>query len=159
MAATGMAAHTGAMQSTPHASHEAHARRGRTHVFVVEDSASIRTRLIDMLNAIEGVSVVGEAESAANAVSGIMQTLPDSVVLDIHLPGGSGIDVLRAVHPRAPGIVFIILTNYPNPQYRRICMQAGASHFLDKTAEFNRVGELIAKLEPAQTSTATHLSH
>ena len=148
-----MATHTGLMQAT---SHTADARQGRTNVFVVEDSQSIRLRLVDMLNAIQGVSVVGEAESAANAVSGIMQTRPDAVVLDIHLAGGSGIDVLREVHPRAPGIVFIILTNHADPQYRRVCMQAGASHFLDKSAEFKRVGELIADLNPAAPSPATH---
>ena len=113
-------------------------------VFIVEDSPSIRARLIDMLSAIDGISIVGETGLAIGAVSAILRTHPDSVVLDLQLPDGSGIDVLRQVHALAPGIVFIILTNYPNPQYRRICLQAGASHFLDKTADFGRLATLLS---------------
>ena len=115
-----------------------------TNVFLVEDSAPIRARLAEMLVDIEGVAIVGEAATPASAIDGILRTHPDFVVLDIHLIGGSGIEVLRAVCPRAPGIVFIMLTNHPDPQYREICMESGASHFLDKTADFNKVREVIA---------------
>jgi DNA-binding NarL/FixJ family response regulator len=116
----------------------------RNNVFLVEDSVSIRERLAGLLTEIEGVSVVGEADTPSAAVDGILRMRPDSVVLDIHLLNGSGIEVLRQIHPRIPGIVFIVLTNHPNPQYRRICMQAGASYFLDKNTEFAKVGEVIA---------------
>ena len=118
----------------------------RTHVFIVEDSAPIRERLSSLLCEIDGVSVVGEADTPAAAIEGILRTRPDSVVLDIQLTGGSGIDVLRQVLPRAPGIVFIVLTNNPNPQYRRACMDAGARYFFDKTTEFAKVVEVIAGL-------------
>ena len=77
----------------------------RTNVFLVEDSASIRSRLSEMLGAVEGVSIVGEAESPAAAIDGILRTQPDSVVLDMHLTGGTGIEVLRKVCPVAPHIV------------------------------------------------------
>jgi two-component system, NarL family, response regulator DevR len=123
------------MQTTPSA---------HNNVFIVEDSISIRERLAALLTEIEGVSVVGEADSPSAAVDGILRMRPDSVVLDIHLVNGSGIEVLREVHPRIPGIVFIVLTSHPDPQYRRICMQAGASYFLDKNTEFAKVGEVIA---------------
>ena len=106
-----------------------------TRVFLVEDSAPIRERLASLLGEIEGVQVVGEADTAAGATAGIFDTRPDAVVLDIRLAEGSGIDVLREVHPRAPEIVFIMLTNFANPQYRKICMAAGASHFVDKSTE------------------------
>jgi len=122
-----------------------------TNVFVVEDSAPIRERLTGLLNAIEGVSVVGEADSVQAAVEGILRMRPESVLLDIQLVGGSGIDVLREVHPRAPEVVFVVLTNNATPQYRRICMEAGASHFLDKTTEFARVKEIVAGLGVSST--------
>src|SRR5262249_7809374 len=91
------------------------------NVYIVEDSASIRERLAAMLGAIEGVTVVGQAETPDEAVEGILRIRPDSVVLDIHLVGGSGIEVLRRTHLEAPGTVFIVLTNYANSQYRRVC--------------------------------------
>lgn len=118
----------------------------RTNVFLVEDSAPIRMRLAEMLSDMQGVAIVGEAETPASAIEGILRTHPDSVVLDIQLSGGSGIEVLRKVRSVDPGIVFIMLTNHPNPQYRRICLEAGASYFLDKTSEFENVKEIIAGL-------------
>jgi DNA-binding NarL/FixJ family response regulator len=122
------------------------AHNHRTNVFLVEDSAPIRARLAEMLGLVEGVSIVGEAETPASAIEGILRTRPDSVVLDIQLTGGSGIEVLRKVCPVAPHIVFIMLTNHPDPQYRKICMESGAAYFLDKTAEFEKVREVIAGL-------------
>lgn len=113
-------------------------------VYIVEDSDSIRARLVDMLGEVDGLRIVGEAESADSAVAGILGTQPDAVVLDIHLTGGSGLDVLRQVHRMSPEIMFIVLTNYPTPQYRHSCMLAGASHFLDKSSEFRTVAALLS---------------
>jgi DNA-binding NarL/FixJ family response regulator len=118
-----------------------------TKVFIVDDSFPIRERLLNIFAGMNGVSVVGEAESPASAIKGILNTHPNSVVLDIHLRDGSGIEVLQGVRSLAPGIVFIVLTNYPNPQYRKAYLEAGASYFLDKTAEFNKVAEIISALD------------
>lgn len=122
----------------------------RTNVFIVEDSESIRQRLAGLLGDIEGVTVVGQADTADEALEGILRTQPDSVVLDIHLHDSSGLDVLRRAHPRSPETVFIVLTNYPNPQYRRICMEAGAAYFFDKSSEIAKVREVIAGLGAAR---------
>ena len=116
------------------------------NIFIVEDSASIRERLAVMLGGIEGVTLVGEAETPGEALEGILRTRPDSVVLDIHLVGGTGIEVLRKAHRQSPGTVFIVLTNYPNEQYRRICMEAGAAYFFDKSSEIAKVREVIEGL-------------
>ena len=117
-----------------------------TQVFIVDDSTSIRLRLNDMLRRMGDVAVVGEADSANAAVDGILRTHPDSVLLDLNLMGKSGMDVLRTVHPQAPDIIFVVLTNHSEPQYRRACARAGARYFLDKSTEFERVREIIAEI-------------
>lgn len=117
-----------------------------TRVFIVDDSPAIRIRLAEMLASMDQVSVVGEADSAREAVAGILRMRPDSVLLDLNLMGRTGIDVLRTIHPREPGIVFVVLTNHAEPQYRRACTEAGASYFLDKSSEFDRVREVIAEI-------------
>ena len=117
-----------------------------TRVFIVDDSASIRVRLAEMLGRMADVAVVGEAASAAEAIAGILHTLPDSVLLDLNLVGRTGLDVMRAVRPRAPEIVFVVLTNHSEPQYRQVCAEAGARFFLDKSNEFDRVREVIAQI-------------
>ena len=99
-----------------------------------------------MLGRMADVAVVGEAASAAEAIAGILHTLPDSVLLDLNLVGRTGLDVMRAVRPRAPEIVFVVLTNHSEPQYRQVCAEAGARFFLDKSNEFDRVREVIAQI-------------
>ena len=115
-----------------------------TRIFIVDDSEPIRARLTEMLSTMDAVHVVGEAASARDAVAGILRTRPDSVLLDLNLMGRTGIDVLRSVHPKAPEIVFIVLTNHAELQYRRAALEAGATYFLDKSSEFDRVREVVA---------------
>jgi DNA-binding NarL/FixJ family response regulator len=112
-------------------------------VFIVEDSPIVRKRLVALMGEIDGISVVGEADTPQDAVDGILRTRPSWVLLDIQLIGGTGIEVLRQVRTRVPGTRFIILTHMDNPQYRRICMQAGADYFFDKTQTV-AVREIIA---------------
>jgi DNA-binding NarL/FixJ family response regulator len=117
-----------------------------TRIYIVEDSAAIRTRLQELLARMGGVDVVGEAASATEAIVDILALRPHSVLLDLNLGDRSGINVLRAIRPQAPQIQFVVLTNHAEPQYRRACEQAGAAFFLDKTTEFNRVPEVIATI-------------
>jgi DNA-binding NarL/FixJ family response regulator len=117
-------------------------------VFIVEDSATIRERLTELMDEVDGAAVVGSADTPSDAIAGILNTRPDCVVLDYQLLGGTGIDVLRAVHPKASGIVFVVLTNHANPQYRRLCQEAGASWFFDKSTEFRKIKNVIAGLAP-----------
>ncbi len=115
----------------------------RITAFLVEDSLPIRERLVALLAGTQTITVVGEADSPQRAVEGILRTRPDSVVLDIHLAGGSGLEVLKAVRSRAPGTVFIVLTNHPDSQYRRVFADAGASAFLDKSTQFDQIAQTI----------------
>lgn len=117
-----------------------------TNVFIVDDSASIRMRLAEMLGGIPDVIVVGEAACAPEAIAGILHTRPDSVLLDLNLMGHTGLDVMRAVRPTAPGIVFVVLTNHSESQYRAASMEAGASYFLDKSRDLERVRDVIAEI-------------
>jgi DNA-binding NarL/FixJ family response regulator len=117
-----------------------------TRVFLVDDSAPMRARLAELLGSMDGVSVVGEAASARTATEGILGLRPHSVVLDMHLEDSTGMEVLKSVHPRAPEIVFVVLTNHAEVPYRRACAAAGAAYFLDKSREFERVREVIAHI-------------
>jgi DNA-binding NarL/FixJ family response regulator len=117
-----------------------------TQVFIVDDSAPIRARLVETLRDVADVAVTGEATEAGAAVEAILRDRPDSVVLDLNLGATSGMQVLRAVHPRLPHVVFVILTNHSEPQYRAACSRAGAAYFLDKSTEFHRVREVIARI-------------
>ena len=117
-----------------------------TNVYIVDDSAAIRSRLAELLGRLDGVRVVGESGDAPRAVTDILALRPDSVLLDLNLGATNGMQVLRAVHPQQPGIAFVVLTNHSEPQYRRACERAGAAYFLDKSTEFDRVASVIAQI-------------
>ena len=119
---------------------------GDVKVFVVEDSALVRERLIEMIREVDGVDVVGEADSYGSAVAGIMSTHPDVAILDISLAEGNGIEVLAHVKPRLPGLRGIVLTNYNSPQHLKASADAGAEYFLDKSVDFERITEILRQM-------------
>ena len=121
----------------------------RTAIYIVDDLPAMRERLSELMGAIAGVQIVGEAGTPAEAIDGILRTNPDCVLLDYQLIDGTGVDVLRAVHPQSPDIAFIVLTNHATPQHRRACLDAGARYFFDKSTEFGNIRSAIAEIEPA----------
>lgn len=115
-------------------------------IFLVEDSPLLRTRLAEMLGAIPGASVVGEAEHADVAIRDILALQPDVVVLDLSLAGGtSGFEVLRAVSRQAPEIVIYMISNFVAEPYRELAERLGARDFFDKSRELERVRRVIAE--------------
>jgi two-component system response regulator DevR len=120
----------------------------RTRVFIVDDLPSMRERLRELIDGIDGIEFVGEAGTPLEAIAGIRRTHPDYVLLDYQLVGGTGLDVLRDVHPGAPEITFIVLTNHATTQHRRACLDAGARFFFDKSTEFGEVPSAITRSRP-----------
>ena len=116
-------------------------------IFVVEDSAAIRERLVEMIAEIEGVSVVGEAASFDEAVAGIRLSRPDVAIFDIQLAAGSGIDALVEARREQPGLRAIVFTNYATPQHEKAAVDAGAEYFLDKSADLEKISEVLSGMK------------
>ena len=115
-------------------------------VFIAGDSVQIRKRLIEMLSELPEVEITGEAGDAPEAIREIRRLDPDMVILDIRMPGGNGIDVLKSITQNASHPAIIMLTNYPYPQYKKKCMDLGADYFFDKATEFEKVVEVCEQL-------------
>lgn len=121
-------------------------REGRMKVFIVDDSAVLRERVIEMLSELPGIEIIGHAQNVPDALSAIKKLNPDVVILDIRIPGGNGMDVLQDIKQKKGAPMVIILTNYPYPQYRKKCLGLGADYFFDKSTEFEKVTELFKRL-------------
>jgi DNA-binding NarL/FixJ family response regulator len=117
----------------------------RIEVFIADDSLIVREHLVTILEELAGIEIVGQAENVAEAISAIQILKPDVVILDIRMPGGSGIDVLQNIKQNDSTVLVIVLTNYPYPVYRQKCLQAGADFFLDKSTEFDQIPELFER--------------
>jgi DNA-binding NarL/FixJ family response regulator len=115
-------------------------------VLIADDAPAVRQRVARLLGDAEVVEVVGHSGDVASTLSAIRDLEPDVVILDLRMPGGSGLDVLEALRQRERRPAVIVLTNYPFPQYRRRCLDAGASFFLDKATEFDQLLQALEQL-------------
>jgi DNA-binding NarL/FixJ family response regulator len=115
-------------------------------VLIAEDSEAIVQRLVTSLANLDGIEIVGHAGTVAEASQGVRDLHPDVVILDIRMPGGSGIDVLEGLKKDRVAPVVIVLTNYSYPQYRRKCLRSGAKFFFDKSTEFEKVAQALRGL-------------
>jgi DNA-binding NarL/FixJ family response regulator len=115
-------------------------------VFVVDDSIVIRERLKRLLGEVPQVQVTGEAGDAQIALAAILEQRPDVVLLDIHILNGNGIDVLSRLKQERVAPAVIILTDYPYPEYRQLCLDAGADFFFVKSTEFEQIVPALQQL-------------
>jgi DNA-binding NarL/FixJ family response regulator len=115
-------------------------------VFLVDDSVVIRERLKRLLADVQEIQVIGETGSALEATDAIVKLNPDLVFLDIHLFDGNGIALLRHLKKGILPPKVIILTNYPYPQYRHECIEAGADFFFVKSTEFDQVVPAVRQI-------------
>ncbi len=120
-------------------------------VLIVDDSEILRDRLIAMLSEIVEPENISQAKDVPDAISSFRKLNPDVVILDIRMPGGSGIEVLGEMKKSSRPPLVIVFTNYPYPQYRRKCMEAGADFFFDKATEFDKVTEVFRQLIQVQS--------
>ena len=129
----------------------------KLRVVIVEDSAIIRARLAESLLEIPNVEIVGQVETEGDALAVLRQQRWDVAVLDLQLKTGTGLGVLKSLGSalRPPNAKIIVFTNYAFPQYRDRSMALGADFFFDKSREFHRVREVLARMAGG-SATAAH---
>jgi DNA-binding NarL/FixJ family response regulator len=118
-------------------------------VFIADDSVVVRGRLKEALEDLGSVKIIGESGNAEQAIADIHRLDPQVVIIDIRMPGGGGLPVLKDLKTRTPTRVAIILTSFPYEQYRATYLAAGADYFFDKTTDIPRMtatlNEMAAK--------------
>ncbi len=115
-------------------------------VLIADDSEVLVQRLVVALTAVSGIEIVGQACTVAEASQAVRNLRPDVMILDISMPGGSGLDVLDSMKRDRVTPTVIVLTNFGYPQYRTKCLRLGARFFFDKSSEFEKVGEVLQRL-------------
>ena len=103
-------------------------------VLVVDDHAVVRSGLRRVLDAEPDIETVAEAENAERAVFEAIQHKPDVVLMDIVMPGKSGIEIIPALQQDAPEVKVLLLSMQDDPRYVREAFAAGASGYVLKEA-------------------------
>ncbi len=104
----------------------------RTCVFIVDDHPIVRQGLAQMINQEADLTVCGEAEDVQHALEAIAELLPDLVLVDLSLKGGSGLDLLRALRARASMVPVLVVSMHDESLYVERVLRAGARGYIMK---------------------------
>ncbi len=127
-------------------------------LLVVDDHEVVRQGLVALLDRREGIEVVAQAGSVAEATAAAARFEPDVVVMDVRLPDGSGIEACREIRAARPATRVVMLTSYPDEEAVLSAIIAGASGYLlkqvrgrDLVSAIEAVGRGDSLLDPAVT--------
>ena len=118
-------------------------------VLVVDDHAVVREGIRHILEGEPGFAVVGEAANAADALRLAAETHPDVVVLDVSMPGESGLRVAPRLREAAPEARVLIMSMHDNAEYVREGVRAGASGYLLKDSAAAELRLAVRAVPPA----------
>ena len=120
-------------------------------IVLVDDQTLVRSGIKGLLDLTPDLKVVGEAEDAAGAIALIARLAPDLVLLDVRMPGGSGIEVLHALGQRQALPSTILLTTFDDDGALLDGMRAGAKGFLLKDISLEHLAEAIRRVAAGAT--------
>ncbi len=128
------------------------AKKKVLRLLIADDSPELRSRVAEALSERPGIKVVGESGDVLTTLQAIDRLKPDTVLLDLRMPGGNGTEVLRQIGKSPDRPTFIVLTNYAEDQYRLTCQRLGADFFLDKSGDWDRLTDILARVREALVS-------
>ena len=112
-------------------------------VAIVEDDLLLQQHLIEIIKAAEDITCLGAVSSAEEAEKKIPSLYPDVVLMDINLPGKSGIDCIRELKKRLPEVEVVMLTAYEEEDNIFRALKEGASGYIIKSSNSNDILEAI----------------
>lgn len=112
-------------------------------VGIVDDHAIVRTGLRQFLSDHVDLRVTGEASNGREALELVRQGEVDVLLLDISMPGQSGVDALQAIKARFPELPVLILSGFPEAHYATTLLRQGASGYLNKDCDPEEIATAI----------------
>jgi DNA-binding NarL/FixJ family response regulator len=122
---------------------------------IIDDSPVIQERLADRLKPMKGIHKLFRADNKTDALTIIQANKLDLIILDLQLPDGTGIEILRSIRTKKSDIICIVLTNFPYSVLRKQCEDLGANYFFDKSTEFHEVINVIESLTQERIPTSS----
>ena len=101
-------------------------------LFLIEDHPMMRRVLRQLLEQEPDLKVVGEADSAETALTALPDLTPDLLMVDLSLPGMSGIELVRQLKRQRPELRCLVVTGHTDPLYRAAAAEAGAAGYVTK---------------------------
>ncbi len=115
-------------------------------IIIADDSDLILERLQQMLSQHDKVQLVGSFKNGAEALEALLALKPDLAIVDIKMPGLSGLEVLKEIRKSDKALKFIILTFYSTDIYRKLAIESGADYFFSKGDDFEKVSQVVSEM-------------
>lgn len=115
-------------------------------ILIVDDSSLIIERLVNLLNETLDIGKIAYRNNYEEGKKLLETEAFDVILLDISMPGRSGLDLLRFIKRNNYPITVIVMTNESDPYYRRICNILGADYYFDKFKDFEKIPVVISQL-------------
>jgi two-component system response regulator DevR len=119
---------------------------GTIRIFLLDDHEVVRRGIAELLAAVEGFEVVGEAATVEQTLPRVLASRPDVALLDARLPDGSGIDVCRDIRSALPSTYCLILTSYDDRDAVLAAVLAGASGYVLKEVRTSGLVDAIRQV-------------
>ena len=120
-------------------------------VFIVEDHPVFRQGLVQMLRNEDGLSVCGEAGDVATALTGIPRLNPDLILVNITLPGESGLSLIKKLRGMAPHIKMLVVSMHDEALYANRVLRAGAAGYILKQEDPEEIVRAIRDVLEGRT--------
>ncbi len=115
------------------------------NIFIVEDDVEIAKWIKNKIEGINKLKLVGESSKFEGAFEKIVQTNPQIIVLDLKLPDGNGINILKKIKEENLKAVVMVLSM--NTQAKNSCFRLGADYFFDKSQETDQFITTLQKIQ------------
>ncbi len=120
-------------------------------VLIIDDHPLIRAGLTALLGANAGYEVCGECGTAADALPAYVKLRPDITLVDLRLPDGYGVDVIRQIRMIAPQAKLLVITTYEGDEDIHQALQAGASGYLVKGTSHETIFRALKRVNDGHT--------
>lgn len=124
----------------------------------MEDLAEVREGLVDLVQSDGELSMVSSFKDAESAAQKLPELKADIVVMDINLPGMSGIDCIRSIKEKCPGTQFLMFTVYENDDKVLEALQAGATGYLLKRTKPEQILDSIKELNQGGSPMSSNIA-
>jgi two-component system invasion response regulator UvrY len=129
------------------------------NVMLVDDHGLVRNGIKRLLNDVDGISVVAEAETGEQAIKQVRKQQPDVILMDISMPGIGGLEATRKISSSLPGVKIIAVTIHEDDPFPARLLEAGAVGYLTKGCEVREIIKAIRSVYSGKQYITPEVAH
>jgi two-component system invasion response regulator UvrY len=133
--------------------------RKMINVMLVDDHGLVRDGIKRLLNDVDGITVVAEAETGEQAIRQVRQTPPDVILMDISMPGIGGLEATRKIARVLPGVKIIAVTIHDDEPFPARLLEAGAAGYLTKGCDVREIINAIRLVHAGKQYITPEIAH